>query len=255
MSSEAAAARAAARALGALRRRQDHAGAPLRGPPPRRAPSRSRPPPGRRAAPSGTASTTTSSPRSASPRWWRRGASPSGPRSTAGATAPCAPPSRGPWRPAGSRSSTSTCRAGRSSRRPTRRRPSPCFILPPDAAELARRLRGRSTDGEEVIRARLAAARAEVARAAARYQYVVVNDELEEARRARLERSPGRRGRAGRLTGPDHGCDRARLAHGKGARPAWRADHRSSPLERRRRRREGARKCAPTDGTNAREGA
>lgn len=60
------------------------------------------------------------------------------------------------------------------------------FILPPDAAELERRLRGRDTDGEEVIRRRLAAARQEVARGLAGYQYVVINDDLEAAL-ARLE--------------------------------------------------------------------
>ncbi len=38
------------------------------------------------------------------------------------------------------------------------------FILPPSVAELERRLRGRSTDSEDVIARRLAAARAEVAR-------------------------------------------------------------------------------------------
>jgi len=60
------------------------------------------------------------------------------------------------------------------------------FILPPDLAELERRLRGRSTDGEDVIQRRLAAARLEVARGLAGYDYVVVNDDLEEAL-ARIE--------------------------------------------------------------------
>src|SRR5574341_1657640 len=55
------------------------------------------------------------------------------------------------------------------------------FVLPPDAAELERRLRGRHTDGDEVIQGRLAAARAEIARGLASYEYVVVNDVLEEA--------------------------------------------------------------------------
>jgi guanylate kinase len=55
------------------------------------------------------------------------------------------------------------------------------FVLPPDARELERRLRGRSTDSEEMVRLRLAAARAEVARGLAGYDYVVVNDVLEEA--------------------------------------------------------------------------
>jgi guanylate kinase len=60
------------------------------------------------------------------------------------------------------------------------------FILPPDEAELARRLRGRSTESESAIQARLAAARLEVARGLAGYQYVLLNDEVEEAL-ARLE--------------------------------------------------------------------
>lgn len=55
------------------------------------------------------------------------------------------------------------------------------FVLPPSPAELERRLRGRSTDSDQAIRLRLAAARAEVALGAARYQYLVVNDVLEEA--------------------------------------------------------------------------
>jgi guanylate kinase len=55
------------------------------------------------------------------------------------------------------------------------------FILPPDADELERRLRGRSTDSEEVIRRRLSVARAEVARGLATYDYVVVNDAVEAA--------------------------------------------------------------------------
>jgi guanylate kinase len=55
------------------------------------------------------------------------------------------------------------------------------FVLPPGKAELERRLRGRSTDSDEVIRRRLAAARAEVTRGLAGYDYVIVNDVLEEA--------------------------------------------------------------------------
>jgi guanylate kinase len=55
------------------------------------------------------------------------------------------------------------------------------LILPPSVSELERRLRGRSTDSEEVIRRRLDAARAEVARALATYEYVVANDDLSRA--------------------------------------------------------------------------
>ena len=73
------------------------------------------------------------------------------------------------------------------------------FILPPDEAELERRLRGRSTDAEEVVRARLAAAREEVSRGLATYEYVVVNDDLEGAL-ARIEAisAHARAGLAGR---------------------------------------------------------
>jgi guanylate kinase len=55
------------------------------------------------------------------------------------------------------------------------------FILPPTWPELERRLRGRSTDSDDVIRRRLEAARAEVARGLATYDYVVLNDDLGEA--------------------------------------------------------------------------
>jgi guanylate kinase len=57
------------------------------------------------------------------------------------------------------------------------------LVVPPSPAELERRLRGRSTESDEAIRLRLAAARTEVARAAARYGYVIVNDRLDEALR------------------------------------------------------------------------
>jgi guanylate kinase len=74
------------------------------------------------------------------------------------------------------------------------------LVVPPSPEELERRLRGRSTDSEETIRARLAAARAEVAAGGARYPWVLVNDDLEGAT-ARLQaisaagraRSAGRR--------------------------------------------------------------
>ncbi len=55
------------------------------------------------------------------------------------------------------------------------------FILPPTTAELERRLRGRSTDGDEIIARRLVAARAEVAQGLASYDYVIVNDDVDEA--------------------------------------------------------------------------
>ncbi len=71
------------------------------------------------------------------------------------------------------------------------------FVLPPSAAILERRLRGRSQDSDEQIRRRLSVACREVADVA-EYDYVVVNDEVEpsvgrlraiiEAERARASR-------------------------------------------------------------------
>ncbi len=52
------------------------------------------------------------------------------------------------------------------------------FITIPSVEELERRLRGRGTETEEVIRGRLKTAQYELARAF-RYQYVVLNDEVE----------------------------------------------------------------------------
>ncbi len=60
------------------------------------------------------------------------------------------------------------------------------LLLPPSVQELERRLRGRATDSEDVIRRRLAAARAEAARGLAAYDYVIVNDRIDDAL-ARLE--------------------------------------------------------------------
>jgi guanylate kinase len=54
------------------------------------------------------------------------------------------------------------------------------FVLPPSAAILERRLRGRSKDSDEQIRRRLEVASTEVAEYA-QYEYVVINDEVEAA--------------------------------------------------------------------------
>ena len=54
------------------------------------------------------------------------------------------------------------------------------FVLPPSFAELRRRLEGRQTDAQEVIERRLKNAREEV-KLVDRYQYVIVNDDLETA--------------------------------------------------------------------------
>ncbi len=54
------------------------------------------------------------------------------------------------------------------------------FIVPPSGAALAERLRARRTEGEAVVAGRLAQALEELA-AAVEYDYVVVNDALDEA--------------------------------------------------------------------------
>ena len=54
------------------------------------------------------------------------------------------------------------------------------FVLPPSAAVLESRLRGRSQDTEAQIRTRLRVARGEVGEVSG-YEYVVVNDEIDAA--------------------------------------------------------------------------
>ncbi len=54
------------------------------------------------------------------------------------------------------------------------------FISPPSLPELERRLRGRGTDSEETILLRLKNARQEM-QAAADYEYLIINDRLEQA--------------------------------------------------------------------------
>ena len=53
------------------------------------------------------------------------------------------------------------------------------FILPPSLGELHNRLRGRGTDSEEVISGRMDRARAEISHWDG-YDYVVINDDVEE---------------------------------------------------------------------------
>lgn len=53
------------------------------------------------------------------------------------------------------------------------------FILPPSMRVLSQRLHKRGTDSEEVIQKRLAKAREEIQKAE-QYDYVVINDDLEE---------------------------------------------------------------------------
>ena len=54
------------------------------------------------------------------------------------------------------------------------------FILPPSMEELTRRLTGRGTDADDVIARRLAAAQAEM-RHVGEFDYVIINDRLEQA--------------------------------------------------------------------------
>ena len=54
------------------------------------------------------------------------------------------------------------------------------FILPPSMDELTRRLTGRGTDSADVIARRLAAAQAEM-RHVGEFDYVIINDQLEQA--------------------------------------------------------------------------
>ena len=57
------------------------------------------------------------------------------------------------------------------------------LILPPSEEELERRLRGRGTDSEEVIQTRLhnATKEMEFAKTQGKYEYTIVNDDLEKA--------------------------------------------------------------------------
>ena len=56
------------------------------------------------------------------------------------------------------------------------------FILPPSIAELERRMRRRGQDSEEVVRRRLAVAADEMSHAV-EFEYVIINNDFEEARR------------------------------------------------------------------------
>ncbi|MBU8899214.1 guanylate kinase [Corallococcus sp. H22C18031201] len=55
------------------------------------------------------------------------------------------------------------------------------FVLPPSMEELERRLRDRMTDSDETIRRRMLAARSEIERGIASYDYIVMNDDFERA--------------------------------------------------------------------------
>jgi guanylate kinase len=55
------------------------------------------------------------------------------------------------------------------------------YVLPPSMAELERRLRARGTDADPVIRRRLLTARAEIEKGVESYDYLVINDLLDDA--------------------------------------------------------------------------
>ena len=57
------------------------------------------------------------------------------------------------------------------------------FIMPPSDEELERRLRGRGTDSEEVIQLRLENAKKEIefAKTKGKYEYTIINDDLQKA--------------------------------------------------------------------------
>jgi guanylate kinase len=57
------------------------------------------------------------------------------------------------------------------------------FVVPPAMDELERRLRERGTDAEDTIRRRMLAARSEIERGVASYDYIIVNDDFERAYR------------------------------------------------------------------------
>ncbi len=55
------------------------------------------------------------------------------------------------------------------------------YVLPPSMEELERRLRSRGTDSDDVMRRRLLTARSELERGVESYDYLVINDRLEDA--------------------------------------------------------------------------
>ena len=55
------------------------------------------------------------------------------------------------------------------------------FVVPPSLEELERRLRDRGTDAENTIRRRMLAARSEIERGVASYDYIIVNDDFDRA--------------------------------------------------------------------------
>lgn len=73
------------------------------------------------------------------------------------------------------------------------------FILPPSMDELERRLRARGTDADDVIRRRLLAARNEVQKGCDTYDYLIINDRLDDAFRQLESIVIAERSRRGRV--------------------------------------------------------
>jgi guanylate kinase len=95
------------------------------------------------------------------------------------------------------------------------------LVVPPSPEELERRLRARSTDSDEVIRRRLAAARSEVEAGAARYDYVVVNDRLEDALARLVAISRAERARRGGPADPAAAAAAGACARARARLEAW----------------------------------
>lgn len=95
------------------------------------------------------------------------------------------------------------------------------LVLPPTPAELERRLRQRSTDSEDAIRARLAAARAEVLAGSRDYDYLLINDVLDVALAQLVAISAAERAR--RAGAPDLRAEAAaaNARRGRAEIPVW----------------------------------
>ncbi|MFG1360817.1 guanylate kinase [Xanthobacter pseudotagetidis] len=74
------------------------------------------------------------------------------------------------------------------------------FILPPSAQDLEKRLRSRAQDSDEVVRRRMAGAAVEIEHYA-EYDYIIVNDNLEESHARLTAILQAERLKIGRLTG------------------------------------------------------
>ncbi len=77
------------------------------------------------------------------------------------------------------------------------------FILPPSPTELERRLRGRGTDAEDVIRRRLGEALADMSHWE-EFDHAIINDDLDESVNALASVIAGTAGSTYAVTNPDH---------------------------------------------------